>query len=107
MNDATCALESLAEVLFQVHYATAACGRKRPILLWETHLIDDQDVKRLHYHTIMDDALNVNQALMDAGFFEHFDPYDYKTVENFALSNPCIRSYFQHINIREINIFVL
>ena len=86
MNEATCALESFAEVPFQVHYATASFGRKLPIILWETHLIDDQERDCVHYHTIVDDTLNVNQALMEAGLFEHFDLYDYKTVEMFVLS---------------------
>ena len=38
INDATCALESLSEVPFQVHYSNPKVyGRKRPIVLWETH----------------------------------------------------------------------
>ena len=60
MNDATCALESLSEVHFQVHHATASFGRKLPSLLWESHLINDQDIDHVHYHTIVDDSLNVN-----------------------------------------------
>ena len=86
MNDADCALDDFNDVPFQVHYATAKFGNKRPIVLWETHLIDDQDVDRVHYHTIVYDTFNVNQALMDAGIFDHFDPYNVATVEKFALS---------------------
>jgi hypothetical protein len=88
INDAMCALESLSEVPFQVHDATASFGRKLPIILWETHLIDDQDIAidRVHYHTVVDDTLNVNQALLDAGSFEHFDPYNYETLKKFAQS---------------------
>ena len=86
MNESICALEFFEEIPFQVHYATPAFGKNRPIVLWETHLSDDQNVDRVHYHTIVCDSLNVNQALMDVGIFDHFDPYDVDTVEKFALS---------------------
>ena len=42
MNDTTCELESLSDVPFQVHYSTSTVyGKKDPIVLWETHLIDE------------------------------------------------------------------
>ena len=82
MNESICALEFFDDILFQVHYATHAFGKNRPIVLWETHLTDN----RVHYHTVVCDSLNVNQPLMNAGIFDHFDPYDVDTVEKFALS---------------------
>ena len=86
INDAMFALESLSEVPFQVHYSTPKVyGRKIPIVLWETHLVKDLDIKG-NYHTIVDDSLNIQQALLDAGFFDHFDPYNYETVKKLALS---------------------
>ena len=87
MNDAMCALESLEDVPFQVHYSTPVVyGRKRPIVLWETHLVDDLENDRVHYHTIVDDSLNIDQALMDAGFYTYFDIHDYAALEKFALA---------------------
>jgi hypothetical protein len=94
MNDATCALESFVEVPFQVYYATVAFETKYPILIWKTHLINDQDVEHVHYHTIVidtpnvnqalkDDTPTVNQALKDDGFF---DPYDCETLKKFVQS---------------------
>ena len=41
MNESICALEFFADIPFQVHYATPAFGKNRPIVLWETHLMDD------------------------------------------------------------------
>ena len=87
MNDTTCELESLSDVPFEVHYATSTVyGKKHPIVLWETHLVDESGKYNVHYHTIVADSANIADALMDAGIVDHLNPYNIESVEKFALS---------------------
>ena len=63
MNDDTCAPEKFEDVSFQVRYKTSPCGLKRPIVLWKTHVLDDDDNDRVHFHTDLKMTNNITAAV--------------------------------------------
>ena len=66
VNDDTCAPENIDNIPFQVRYQTSPCDLNQPIVLWETHLLDDDDNARVHFHTVLKVTKNITAALLES-----------------------------------------
>ena len=66
VNDDTCAPENIDDIPFQVRYQTSPCDLNQPIVLWETHLLDDDDNARVHFHTVLKVTKNITAALLES-----------------------------------------
>ena len=63
VNNETCVPEKFEDVRFQVRYNTSPCGFKRPIILWETCVLDGDDHECVHFHTVLTITNNVIDAI--------------------------------------------